>query len=1095
MMNMLEAILRRPKTVITIMFIMLIGGIYAFISLPRESEPSIDIPFLSITTVQTGISPADADKLLVRPIEAELGNLTGLKSMRSYANTNSATIVLEFDINFDKDEALKDVKDGVDRAKPNLPDDATEPTVNEITIDDSGTITVALYGNIPERALNRFALELKEDLEGISSVLEVKMSGDREEVLEIVIDQLKLEAYNLTASDLFDALAKNNLIIPAGKLDTGQGRFSVKVPGLIKTAFDVYNLPLKTKNDKVVTFSDVATISRTFKDATNYTRVNGAPAIMLSVMKRLDTNLIDISNAVKKVTDEHAKQWPKVLEYSYILDMAKFSTRMFSSLQASVLTAVVLVLIVSIMLLGLRPALLIGFSIPLSFMIGFLFLQFMGMTVNMMIMFGLVLTVGMLVDSAIVIVEYAERKITEGVERQEAFIRAVKMMFWPIVASTATTLAAFLPLLMWPGIIGKFMSYLPIMVIVTLTASLITAMIFIPVIGRFVARKKVSEKEKQAALSLSGATKFDVKNVKGLTGSYIRLLALLIKHPIISLGVGFGSIVGIFLYFSANPTGIVAFPTIEGEYATIAITSKGNYSPTEIRDILIEVEQKVIGISGIEDVMLNFGSSGAIGSTPSDTIGNLTLEFKPFKDRRYAKEIFKDIRKNVANISGVGIELVEVQEGPPAGKDINLRVESSTYETLSPVITKLRNYIENDLGNVIEVDDSRPKSGIDWEIIVNRDMAARFGIGIRDLSPYIQLVTTGVNLGTYRPDDAIDELDIMVRLPKDQRSFEALDSMRIITRNGLVPVSTFITRKAVPKVASISRWNQKYRMNIGANVTGQDAEGKDITASSKVAELKEWTSSQTWPTGVKIVYGGADEQTNETNAFMVQAGLGAMFLMFLILLTQFNSFYQVFVTLSTVIMAVAGVLLGMLVTGQAFSAIMTGVGIISLAGIVVNNSIVLIDTYNRFHRKLKFEAKEAILMTAAQRIRPVMLTTITTVFGLLPMALGITFNFFSRSIEIGSIAGAWWVQLATAVIAGLSFSTLLTLVLVPVMLTAPSTIWTSIMGYKKNPRPKNSNDKVEQSHAENVGIKVINTKKIIKAKNKKIDKFSKKAAE
>ncbi|MCF6343646.1 MAG: efflux RND transporter permease subunit [Devosiaceae bacterium] len=1093
MMNMLEAILRRPKTVLTIMFIMLAAGISAFMTLPREGQPSIDIPFLSISTVQTGISPSDADKLLVRPLETELANLDGLKSMRSYGNNNSATIILEFEMDVDIDEAVQSAKDGVDRAKPNLPDDATDPSVNEISIDDFGTITVALYGQIPERTINKLAKDLKESIEGIGDVREVEISGDREEVLEIVIDQLKLESYNLTANDLFDALAKNNLIIPAGRLDTGQGRFAVKVPGLIESAKDVYNLPLKTSDDKVVTFSDVATIQRTFKDATSFTRVNGQPALILSVKKKLDTNIGDISKAVRKITNEHAQNWPKALQYSFMLDMATMSTRMFDSLQASVFTAVSIVLIVSIALLGLRPALLIGFSIPISFMIGFLFLQFMGMTINMMIMFGLVLTVGMLVDGAIVVTEYAERKISEGLSRQEAFIRAAQRMFWPIASSTATTLAAFLPLLLWPGIIGKFMSYLPIMVIVTLISSFIVAMIFIPTIGRFVARKKISEKEKASALALSGSAKFDIKKVHGVTGSYIRALSFLIRHPFISLSVGFSLVGGAFFLFASNPTGMVAFPVVEPQFATVAVTTRGNYSPVEIRGILLEVETEVLKVAGIEDVVMNFGSTGAVASTPPDTIGNFQLELVGYKNRRKAKEIFDEVIDKTKNISGVGIELIGAEEGPPSGKDINLRIEASEYELLAPTVAKIRDYVDNELGDVIGVEDGRPKPGIDWEINVDRDMAARFGIGIRDLSPYIQLVTTGVNLGTYRPNDAVDELDIVVRLPKDQRSFDALDSMRIITRDGLVPVSTFITRVPVQKISSIARWDQKYRMNIGANVSGVDENGKDIAAADKVAELKEWTEAQAWPLGTELVYGGADEQTNETNAFMVQAGLGAMFLMFLILLTQFNSFYQVFVTLSTVVMAVAGVLLGMLVTGQAFSAIMTGVGIISLAGIVVNNSIVLIDTYNRFTRKQKIDPQTAMLMTAAQRIRPVMLTTITTIFGLLPMAMGITLNFFSRSIEIGSIAGSWWIQLATAVIAGLSFSTLLTLVLVPVMLTAPSTIWASIKNIGAKGRAKKlarAEAKVDEDAPE-----VDSTKKYIKKGKKNDEALAKEAAE
>lgn len=1039
MIDALENILRRPKSVITIMIVLLLAGVSAYINLPKEGQPAIDIPYLYVSVSQTGVSPGDAERLLARPMENELRNLDGLKAMTSTSSTGHASVFLEFDINFNKDEAISAVREKVDRAKSQLPDDANEPTVNEVSISDFPTVTVALYGDVPERALSQTARKLQDQLEGISAVRTVDMSGQREEVLDIVVDMIKLESYNLTTNQLFDALARNNLVVPAGTLDTGQGKFAIEVPGLIETASDVYNLPLKTDGSSNVTFGDVASIQRTFKDAETFTRVNGQPAIILGVFKRLGSNVIEMSADVRKLVDETASDRNSAIKTAVMIDQAKPAQDMLGSLQSAVLTAVALVMIVTIAMLGIRPALMIGLAIPTSFMMAFLFLQLIGMTVNMMIMFGLVLTVGMLVDGAIVIVEYADRKISEGMERREAFIRAAKLMFWPIVSSTGTTLAAFLPMLLWPGIIGKFMSYLPIMVIITLISSLITAMVFLPVVGGLLARKNVSEKEKLAAQALSGRDNFDPKAVPGLTGGYVRFLNAIIRRPIMVLVVGIGVIVGIFMYYGANSTGMEAFPSIEPEYATVAVTGRGNYSPVEIRDLLIEVETEVLKVSGIREVVMNFGSTGAVSSPPPDTLGNLQLEFEPFSDRRFAEEIFADIRENIKDIKGVGVELLEAEEGPPTGKDLSMRVTAQSYDDLAPTVAKIRNFVENDLGNMIEVEDGRPLPGIDWKINVNREMAALYGIGVRDLSPYVQLVTTGVSIGTYRPDDAIDELDIKVRLPKDQRSFEALDSLRIITNAGLVPVSNFITREAVPKVASISRRDSKYTMSVRANVSGENEDGSPATAAVKVEELKTWISAQTWPAGVAFEYAGADEQTNETNAFMAQAGGAAMFLMFLILLTQFNSFYQVAITLSTVIMSVAGVLLGMLITGQPFSAIMTGVGVVSLAGIVVNNSIVLIDTYNRFRHE-GADPISASLMTASQRLRPVLLTTITTVFGLIPMAMGITLDFFGQSIIVGDPSGAWWIQLATAVISGLTFSTLLTLIMVPVLLVAPS-IW------------------------------------------------------
>lgn len=1042
MLNGLESILRRPRTVLTVMVVLLFMGVTAYVNLPKESTPNVEVPYLYISATMTGVSPADAEQLLARPIESELRDLTGLVNISSTSTTGHASVFLEFDVNIDPGQAYSDTLERMDRVQARLPSDADNATVHEVDIAGFPTISVSVYGDVPERTLIAYAEQLQEELEGIGTVREVALSGGREEILEINVDLLKLDAYNLTTNELFDALSRNNLVVPAGALDTGQGRFNLEVPGLITTAEQVYSLPLKTVDGTTVTFSDVATITRTYEDATEFTRVNGEPALILGVTKRTGTNIIDNSNAVRAVADQVTAEWPSSVRVSYILDQAVAAEEMLVGLESSVITAIVLVMIVAVAMLSVRPALLIGLSIPVSFMTSFFILQMMGLTVNMMIMFGLVLTVGMLVDSAVVMVEYAERKIAEGMKRKEAFIRAARLMFLPILSSMATTIAAFLPLLLWPGIIGKFMSYFPIMVIVTLASSLVTSMIFIPVVGGLIARTKVSEAERQAAQALTseGAKNFDIRQVPGLTGLYVRVLSFFVRRPLIAIILTVGSLAGIVVTYSSNPTGIVAFPEVEPEFATVAVTGRGNYSPVEVRDILVEVEDRILPVEGIGTMVMNFGSTGALGSMPPDTLGNFQLELAPWKDRRRAAEIFADIRERTADIAGVGIQVIEVESGPPAGKDINIRIEASNRAELLPTVERVRAYIENELGNAIDVEDNRPLPGIDWQITVNREQAALFGIGVRELSPYVQLITSGVTIGTYLPPDASDPIDIVVRLPQDERTFDALDSMRIATPAGLVPVSGFIDRQPVPKVANISRYNGSYTMSVQANIQSPDPQtGEQIMVADKVAELQAWIGEQEWPSSIEFVFGGAEEQTAETNAFMAQAGVGVLFLMFLILLTQFNSFYQVFVTLTTVVMSTAGVVLGMIITGQPFSAIMTGIGIVSLAGIVVNNAIILIDTFNRL-RGEGVETVNAVLMTGAQRLRPIMLTTITTVAGLIPMALGINIDFFNRTLELGGLSGAWWSYLTAAIIFGLSFSTLLTLVVVPVLLVAP-TVW------------------------------------------------------
>lgn len=1040
MMHLLDRILRMPRVIITVMLLLLVAGFSAYMTLPKESFPAIDIPYFYVSVSQTGVSPQDAERLLAKPIYDRLEGIDGLENITTTSTTGHVSVFLEFNVNTDSDTALADIRAKLDGVSSELPEDANEPTVTEISFSNIPSLSVAVYGSVPERTLVKYAEDLKEALEDIGIVQSVTISGSRDEMLAVTIDTSRLEAYGLTAGQLFDALAKNNMVVAGGTLDTGQGSFNVKVPGLISTAQDVYTLPLKTDGDTVVTFGDVATITRTFEDATEYAHVNGQPAITLGVIKKLGENVIELSDEVRRVTSEFTSTWPAGIGHSFLVDQAESTKNLYRSLEAAVMTAVALVMITCVATLGLRPAIMIGMSIPISFMIAFLVVQLLGMTVNMMIMFGLVLAVGVLVDDPIVVVEYAERKLQEGIPKKEAFILAAKKMFVPVVSATFTTLGAFIPLLFWPGIIGKFMSYLPIIVIVVMCASLVSALIFMPIIGSIIASTKHDPKAKEAADVVMYPDKFDPSKVRGLTGIYVRMLAKLLHYPLITLPIGFGIVIALFAAYMANPTGTEAFPASEPEFGTVAVIARGNYSPGEIRDMLVEVEQQLIQVQGIQDVIMTFGGSDgfASGSTPPDTIGAFQLQLMPWEDRYPAATIFTDIRERVKDIHGLDVQIMAQENGPPAGKAINTRVEGTNYDEVIAATAKLREFVEHGLQGTVDVEDGRPASGIDWQITIDRVEAAKYGIGVRELAPYVQLVTSGVKLGSYRPDDASDELDIKVRLPAEERSFDTLDGLRIVTAEGLIPVSNFIERTAVPKVATLSQRNGVYAMSVAANLL------PGVAADQRVAELKAWQAQQEWPAGVSIVYAGADEQIGDTNAFIGQAFAAAMFIIFLVLLLEYNSFYQVLVTLSTVIMSLAGVLAGMLVTGMSFSAIMTGLGIVALAGIVVKNGIVLIDTYNHYRRDDHVEPVKAMLITASQRVRPVLLTATVTALGVIPMALNVEFDFIRREITAGGLAGSWFIHLSAALVSGLFVSTALTLVMVPAMITAPTVIWQGI---------------------------------------------------
>lgn len=1038
----IEAALGHSRTILTSMVLLVAAGIISFITIPKEADPDIPIPIFYVSIVHQGISPEDAERLLIRPMETELRSLEGLEDITSIASQGHAGILLEFDVNFDKDAALQDVREKVDLARAELPGDTEEPIVREFNAALFPVLIVTLSGDVPERALYNAARKLKDEIEAVPTVLQAELVGHREELLEVVIDPAKLESYNISQSELINIVSLNNRLVAAGNIDTGQGRFSVKVPGLFETREDVLNLPVKVSGEGVVTLSDIADIRRTFKDPDGYARFNGHSAIAIEITKRIGTNIIDNNNQVRDAVARFTAEWPESIHVNYTLDASSWIYRSLGSLQSSILTAIILVMIVVVAALGLRSAMLVGVAIPTSFMIGFFFLASAGYTINMMVMFGMLLAVGMLVDGAIVVVEYADRKMSEGLDRREAYTLAAKRMFWPVASSTATTLAAFLPMLLWPGVSGKFMSYLPITLIVVLSASLLTALIFVPAMGALFGKAETENDE--VLKQLAGAETGDIRALPGLTGSYVRLLDKLVHYPGRVLAATGVILVGTIMLFSAFSNGVEFFVDTEPEQAIVLVSARGNLSAQDTLSLARDVEEIVLRTDGVKTVFtrtgpgLGSGSSGR-NDVPKDLIAQMMIELKPYEERRKGAIILEDIRQQTKSIPGIKVELRKQEDGPPTGKDIQIELTSTDYQKMLETTAMIRAHLDTGVDGLIDVEDGRPLPGIEWIMTVDREMAGRFGADVTSVGAVIQLVTNGIMIGEYRPDDAQDEVDIRARFPDSYRVLDQLDHLRVQTQQGLVPITNFVTRDAEPQVSTIERINGYRRIMVKANTAIDPATGDKINVDEKVGEISAWLASQDIDPAVRVTFRGANEEQAESASFLGGALIGALFLMFIILLTQFNSFYHSVLTLSTVVLSTVGVLIGMVVTGQPFSVIMTGTGIVALAGIVVNNSIVLIDTYQRL-REDAMDAVEAVLRTAGQRLRPIMLTTITTMFGLLPMALQINLDFVSREIVLGGPVSVWWVQLSTAIIFGLGFSTLLTLVLVPVLLAAPTVI-------------------------------------------------------
>ena len=1036
MIAALEKILRRPRAVLAAMFVLILTGLYAYITIPKESNPDITIPVYYISISHTGIAPEDAESLLIKPVETKLRGLDGLKQVTGIASEGHAGILVEFESGVDTDQASADVKEKVDLAKPELPDDAMEPVVNEINFALQPTILVAVSGDVPERTLDKHAKDLQDAIERIPTVLEAKITGQREEVLDIIINQQKLESYQLSQFDVYNVVTRNNLLVAAGAVQSANSRFSVKVPGLVGTPRDLLTMPLRSSNGTVVTLQDVAEVRSTFKERERYALFNGRPAITIEVVKRQGTNIIETNDEVKRVVAEVKATWPEALHIDYSLDQSVTIKDVLQALQDAVILAIVLVMVLVVASLGVRSGILVGISIPTSFLIGYLILWAMGYTVNVMVMFGLILSVGILVDGAIVLGEYADRKMSEGQLPKDAYIAAAKRMFWPIVASMATTIAAFLPLLFAPGIAGEFMSYLPVTVITVLTASLLTAMVFVPAVGFFIGKTDKANVEQFG--HFADDEKADFRAMKGLTGLYLRFIERIIYHPAKVIIAVLALMGGITVLYATNPTGVEFFVEVEPEMVNVYVRARGNLSNAQKLSLTREVERRVIKVAGFASYSTyagNSSSGGAFGNqdVPADVIGQVQLEPKLISERPSWKVLKPQLEAAVADMSGVIIEVRELAGGPPTGKDIKLQITSGNRADINAAARKFRAHLEADTKGYRDIDDELPLPGYEWTLIIDREEAGRFGADILSAGTLVQLATTGAKVGTFRSDSSDEEIDIRVRLPEEQRTVTTIENMRVPTAQGLVPMSNFLTSKVEPLVNVLYRYDGVPSVFVKANV------GEGLFATDKVAELQKWIDNEKWPQGLNFRFRGADEDQNEFGAFLGKAMLASVFMMFMILIIEYNSFYHVMITLSAVVMSTVGVLLGMMVTGQYFSMIMTGTGVIALTGVVVSHSIVLIDTYHRLSEAGQ-NPIEAAIRTCAQRMRPVLLTSITAMLGLLPLVFELNVDFFKRHIFVGSQTSAWWVHLSTAMVFGLLLATILTLILTPILLAAPE-VW------------------------------------------------------
>ncbi len=1021
---LIAAALSRTRTVLSLLFLFTLWGMLAYYQIPKESTPDVKIPIIYVSLNHEGISPQDAQRLLLRPLEQELRNIEGVKEMHSTAFENGGNIILEFAAGFDSDRARYDVQNGVDLVKPKLPQETKEPVITEINLSLFPVLIVKLSGPIPHRTLYQMARELRDEIEGgLASVRKAEIMGDQQDVVEILIDPTQVEGYGLSFDQVIMNFTANNQLIPAGNIEMSKGRFAIKVPGVLENILDIMQLPITTHQDAVIRLQDVAQVRRTFKDRETVVRDAGQSAVSLEISKRTGENLIQTIEDVKTLVATQQKKWPDHVIVSYANDQSHHIRDMLNDLQNSIILAIILVMGIIVMSLGWRSSLLVGVAVPGSFLMGIMIISLMGLTVNIVVLFSLIFAVGMLVDGAIIVVEYADLKIAEGMRPPAAYLHAAQRMAWPVITSIVTIIAVFMPLLFWPGVPGQFMKFMPITLIAVLSASILMALIFIPAIGQLL---------KPSAEALQhNHTPDNPEDVTGLTAKYLKVLKIALDHPKRIIG---GAIVILILAKMAHSflgRGVEFFPNVEPEIAAIQIHGRGNLSITDKDDLVRLAEAKILPMKELKSVYTRTGSAigGSNGAdVAEDVIGTITVEFIDWRKRRPADEILSSIEKSTEEIPGIYVEVQKQKNGPPAQKPIDIEISAPESTLLKPALLTLRKHMEGMKG-LTGISDNLPIPGIEWQLAIDRAQAAKFDANIRQVGNAIKLVTNGVKVATYRPEDARDEVDIVVRYFPQYRVLDELDTLKIQTTAGLMPISNFVTRTPESRVSKIDRVDGRQVLTLKADVK------PGALVADQIETIRDALPKLNLDSRVTIKFKGEEKDRQESMIFLMNAFLLAIFMIAIILVTQFNSFFSTALVLSAVVLSSVGIFIGLLVHDMAFGIVMGGIGVIALAGIIVSNNILLIDTYDLLIAEIKnptlAQYRDVIIRTCIQRVRPVILTKLATILGLLPMMLGINIDFVNFEITMGAPSTQWWRLLSVCIVYGVLCASSLTLLVTP----------------------------------------------------------------
>ncbi len=1059
----------KRTAVLVLSLILIVFGVYCYNVLPRESAPDITIPNVFVSTDYRGVSPTDMETSVTIEIEKKLKGIDGVKKIQSVSSEGHSSINIEFVTGVDISDALQDVKDKVDEAKNDLPSDLdSDPSVYEVNFSEIPIVVYSLSGTEGLAVLKEIADDLKDAIEAIPGVLEVVVTGGLEREIRVEVNTEKLAYYGLSIPIFQQILRSENQNTSGGAIRMGDGRFQLRVPGEFQTPSEIYGLVMGTHNGRPIYLKDIAEVVDDYKEETSRSRLNGLSAVNISIKKRSGENIIAISDAIDDLIEEQKYSWPADTAITKVMDEAKNIRNMVADLENNILSGLVLVVVVLFFALGLRNAVLVSLAIPFSMLLSFTVLYLLDITLNMVVLFSLTLALGMLVDNAIVIIENIYRYMEQGVPRTEAAKRATSEVAYPVIGSTLTTLAAFSPMLFWPGIMGEFMSYLPLTLIVTLSSSLFVALVINPAFASLFMKTKGAQAGEMSAAEIEAAGEKPIAVAGRILTTYTRTLSYALKHPYAVIGLSFCLLVLLieaWMFAVGIEKPIEFFPDIQPKSMYVNVDVPEGADIEFIDRIMKRIEMAVAGSAGenmftsdadaayhqaltpkehekatgetfsgpsdqenIENIYVKAVTSGGGGSVfDQNSPNHVGIQFLDLADRKTpTSETLDIIRERVKNIPGGRITVAVQEEGPPTGPPINIEISGNDLQILGEIAREIRANLTR-IPHVKDVRDDFVEGTPAVRVLVDRQKAALFGLTTDMIGFALKTAYNGLDVSSFREGD--DDYDITVQLPeKDRRVTDVLRELMVPTNTGeMVPLSTLATVEYGGSIGDIVRINNQRVVTVKANVD----EAK-IPGPVARAQAEKLLQQFPLPHGYTATFTGENQDQQESQDFLSRAFVIACFLIFLILVSQFNSVSQPFIIMTSVILSLGGAFLGLALFRQPFGIIMTGVGVISLAGVVVNNAIVLIDYINKL-RDRGLAVKDAVIAAGATRLRPVILTAITTILGLIPMVTGVSYDFRNLAVSWVSESSQWWRSMAVVVIFGLIVATFLTLVVVPTL--------------------------------------------------------------